>query len=105
MSAAAAASLPPLSIPSARRRTGGASAAAPPSPKQENTPGFPVNQTNKSMETARRFDNFTLINLMLRWIGPLHERTATNILLLLQVISCALTLALRSYLQTQFVDQ
>ena len=105
VSAAAAASLPPLSIPSARRRTGGASAAAPPSPKQENTPGFPVNQTNKSMETARRFDNFTLINLMLRWIGPLHERTATNILLLLQVISCALTLALRSYLQTQFVDQ
>lgn len=105
LASAAAAALPPLSIPSARRRTGGASAAAPPSPKQENTPGLPVNQTNKSMETARRFDNFTLINLMLRWIGPLHERTATNFLLILQVISCALTLALRSYLQTQFVDQ
>lgn len=97
--------LPPLSISSARRRTGGASAAAPPSPKQEATSGFSVNQTSNHMENPRRFDNFTLINLMLRWIGPLHERTATNILLLLQVISCALTLALRSYLQTQFVDQ
>ena len=52
----------------------------------------------------RRFDNMTLINLMLRVCGPMHERTATNVLLLLQVLSCAFGLALRSYLQVLFAD-
>jgi UDP-N-acetylglucosamine--dolichyl-phosphate N-acetylglucosaminephosphotransferase len=108
VSVSSSTSIPSISIPSARRRTGGASAAAPPSPKQETNltnAGFQVTQSHTDINTSRRLDNFTLINLMLRWIGPLHERTATNVLLLLQVLSCALTLALRSYLQTQFADQ
>ncbi len=40
-------------------------------------------------------DNMTLINLLLRVTGPLHERTATNALLLLQAGCCAVGLALR----------
>ncbi len=40
-------------------------------------------------------DNFTLINLVLRLTGPMHERTTTNVLLLLQVLACLVGLALR----------
>ena len=47
--------------------------------------------------TTRRLDNFTLINLTLRLLGPMHERTLTNVLIALQVVSCGLGLALRYY--------
>jgi UDP-N-acetylglucosamine--dolichyl-phosphate N-acetylglucosaminephosphotransferase len=50
----------------------------------------------------RRMDNFTLINLVLRVCGPMHERTLTNALLALQVVSCGLGLGLRYYLQSLF---
>jgi hypothetical protein len=40
-------------------------------------------------------DNWTLINLVLRLTGPMHERTTTNVLLLLQTVPCVLGLALR----------
>ncbi len=40
-------------------------------------------------------DNFTLINLVLRLTGPMHERTTTNVLLGLQVVSCVVGLAMR----------
>jgi UDP-N-acetylglucosamine--dolichyl-phosphate N-acetylglucosaminephosphotransferase len=43
----------------------------------------------------RTMHNFTLINLVLHFTGPLHERTATNVLLLLQVVTCALGLFFR----------
>jgi UDP-N-acetylglucosamine--dolichyl-phosphate N-acetylglucosaminephosphotransferase len=41
------------------------------------------------------YANMTLINLVLRITGPLHERTLTNVLLLIQVVSCGLGLVLR----------
>ena len=41
--------------------------------------------------------NFTLINAVLRITGPLHERTAVNVLLALQVASCALGLYIRYF--------
>ncbi len=43
----------------------------------------------------RMMDNWTLINLVLRLTGPMHERTTTNVLLLLQTVPCVLGLALR----------
>lgn len=42
-------------------------------------------------------DNFTLINLVLRLTGPMHERTTTNVLLLLQALACLVGLALRMW--------
>jgi len=42
-----------------------------------------------------RVTNFTVINLLLRIAGPLHERTATNILLALQVGCCLVGLWVR----------
>ena len=41
------------------------------------------------------FINFTLINVVLRCFGPLHEKTLTSILLLLQILSCAFALYIR----------
>ena len=49
-------------------------------------------------------DNLTLINLMLRLTGPLHERTATNALLLLQAACCAAGLWLRLRLEQSVWD-
>ena len=46
--------------------------------------------------TIVRRDNMTLINLLLRVCGPLHERTATNALLVLQAICCAVALIVRA---------
>ena len=50
-----------------------------------------------SAAPRRMMDNWTLINLVLRLTGPLHERTLTNVLLLLQVASCLTGLALRTW--------
>ena len=51
-----------------------------------------------------RRDNMTLINLVLRYAGPMHERTLTNVLLALQVVACAVGLAMRHKLQELFSD-
>jgi UDP-N-acetylmuramyl pentapeptide phosphotransferase/UDP-N-acetylglucosamine-1-phosphate transferase len=69
----------PRSASAGRRRQGkgaaggggGGAPAAPPAP------------------APRRMYNLTLINLLLRVTGPLHERTATNVLLALQAVCCA----------------
>ena len=53
----------------------------------------------------RRMDNFTLINLVLRVCGPMHERTLTNALLALQVVSCGAGLALRYWLSRISQDE
>jgi UDP-N-acetylglucosamine--dolichyl-phosphate N-acetylglucosaminephosphotransferase len=44
---------------------------------------------------GRTYINFTLINVVLKLTGPLHERTATNVLLALQAASCVLGLYIR----------
>ena len=43
-------------------------------------------------------DNFTLINAVLRMTGPMPERRTTNLLLALQVASCAFGLYVRFWL-------
>ena len=49
-----------------------------------------------------RYDNFTLINLVLRITGPMHERTTTNLLLVLQSLCCIVGLYARHlYLDSQ----
>jgi UDP-N-acetylglucosamine--dolichyl-phosphate N-acetylglucosaminephosphotransferase len=59
-----------------------------------------------TMKTASgdeaKYTNFTLINIVLRVFGPMHERTAVNVLLALQIISCAAGLFIR-YSVSQFV--
>ncbi|EKU22148.1 UDP-N-acetylglucosamine--dolichyl-phosphate N-acetylglucosaminephosphotransferase [Nannochloropsis gaditana CCMP526] len=48
------------------------------------------------------FINLTLINAVLRVVGPLHERTLCLLLLLLQVVCCLGTMFLRFYLANMF---
>ena len=36
-------------------------------------------------EKSTRVNNFTLINLVIKVLGPIHERTLTTIMLLIQV--------------------
>lgn len=50
----------------------------------------------------RTYDNFTLINLVLRVAGPMHERTTVYVLLALQVLCCCIGLYVR-YHVSQFV--
>ena len=57
----------------------------------------PAAGAGSSAAPRRMMDNWTLINLVLRLTGPLHERTLTNVLLLLQVASCLVGLALRMW--------
>ena len=49
-------------------------------------------------------DNMTLINLVLRLTGPMHERTTANLLLFLQVVCCALGLLLRYHWSPQVYE-
>lgn len=47
------------------------------------------------MEEEERRDNLTLICLVLRLFGPMHESTLTAVLMLLQAACCGLALWLR----------
>ena len=47
---------------------------------------------------SRVRNNLTLINLVLSWTGPMHERTTTNVLLVVQAACCGLALLMRSWL-------
>ena len=44
-----------------------------------------IRETKKEGESVIECSNMTLINLTLKWLGPLHERQLTVILLTLQV--------------------
>ena len=60
-------------------------------------------RTPSSPLTEQR-DNLTLINLMLRVLGPMSERSMVNVLLLLQVASCAVGLYMRFWFSSAFYD-
>jgi len=45
--------------------------------------------------TADEVSNFTLINLLLVWFGPMHERTLTLAVLAVQVLGSALAFLIR----------
>jgi UDP-N-acetylglucosamine--dolichyl-phosphate N-acetylglucosaminephosphotransferase len=49
-------------------------------------------------------DNMTVINVVLRLLGPTHERSATNVLLLVQIICCAFGLLLRYFWAPQVYE-
>jgi UDP-N-acetylglucosamine--dolichyl-phosphate N-acetylglucosaminephosphotransferase len=53
---------------------------------------------------GKTYINFTLINVVLKVAGPLHERTATNVLLALQAACCALGLYIRYHLSHSVYD-
>lgn len=55
-------------------------------------------------EKTIHYDNFTLINLVLRVLGPMHERTTVMVLLGIQVVSCIFGLWLRYFASTLFYD-
>ena len=47
------------------------------------------------MLNGKEHDNFTLICVVLRITGPLHERTLVMVLMALQGITCAAAIAAR----------
>lgn len=49
-------------------------------------------------------NNMTLINLLLKVFGPMHERNLTLLLLLLQVVGSAVTFSIRYQLVRLFYD-
>ncbi|CAO2635333.1 UDP-N-acetylglucosamine--dolichyl-phosphate N-acetylglucosaminephosphotransferase [Lemmus lemmus] len=49
-------------------------------------------------------NNMTLINLLLKVFGPIHERNLTLLLLLLQILSSAVTFSIRYQLVRLFYD-
>lgn len=49
-------------------------------------------------------NNMTLINLLLKVLGPIHERNLTLLLLLLQILSSAVTFSIRYQLVRLFYD-
>ncbi|MBN3315906.1 GPT acetylglucosaminephosphotransferase, partial [Atractosteus spatula] len=49
-------------------------------------------------------NNMTLINLVIKVLGPLHERTLTVIMLLIQVLGSAVAFGIRYHLVRLFYD-
>ena len=101
---AGAGTVPPVAVSASdaglRQRTVAASAKPSSAPAAAVIHGAALPDT----PPARRYDNMTLINLVLRVMGPMHERTTTNVLLLLQVVCCALGLLLRYYWSPQVYE-
>jgi len=61
----------------------------------------PKDKQSKSI-ISKEYANMTLINLILRIMGPMSERNLTNILLGLQVLTCSLGLFIRYYIDYYF---
>lgn len=78
-----------------KRTSGGATKQA------EATPPAPAAAAAAPIAGVIR-DNMTLINLVLRVCGPMHERTLTNTLLAIQAVTCFAGLAARYYLAVLF---
>lgn len=49
-------------------------------------------------------NNMTLINLVLKCLGPIHERNLTVIMLIMQVMGSAVTFGIRYHLVRLFYD-
>ncbi|CAF1262987.1 unnamed protein product [Adineta steineri] len=61
--------------------------------------------TNNDNEIMISTTNFTIINTVLCWCGPLHEATLSRILMLIQIVfGSLLTFFIRYYLVTFFYD-
>uniref|UniRef100_A0A8C5L6I4 UDP-N-acetylglucosamine--dolichyl-phosphate N-acetylglucosaminephosphotransferase n=2 Tax=Jaculus jaculus TaxID=51337 RepID=A0A8C5L6I4_JACJA len=63
-----------------------------------------VHQNEDTEGDFTECNNMTLINLLLKIFGPMHERNLTLLLLLLQVLSSALTFLIRYQLVRLFYD-
>ncbi|CAH3184075.1 unnamed protein product [Porites evermanni] len=59
-----------------------------------------VGEDKKSM----RVNNFTLINFVIKMLGPLHERTLTTIMLGIQILGSAVAFIIRYHLVRFFYD-
>lgn len=59
-----------------------------------------VGEDKKSM----RVNNFTLINFVIKMLGPLHERTLTTIMLEIQILGSAVAFIIRYHLVRFFYD-
>jgi len=53
---------------------------------------------------STRVNNFTLINFVIKILGPLHERTLTTIMLLIQVVGSMIAFFIRYHLVRFFYD-
>ncbi|CAJ0939888.1 unnamed protein product, partial [Mesorhabditis belari] len=58
----------------------------------------------KGGEKWTRVNNFTVINLLLKFVGPVNEHTLTNLLMLLQMFSSILAFFIRFYLARMLYD-
>ncbi|KAK5981161.1 UDP-N-acetylglucosamine--dolichyl-phosphate N-acetylglucosaminephosphotransferase [Trichostrongylus colubriformis] len=58
----------------------------------------------KDGERWQEINNLTILNLVLKFAGPLHERTLTNILLSIQVICSVFAFFVRFYLASFLYD-
>lgn len=59
---------------------------------------FDVGEDNKYI----RCNNFTLLNLILKFLGPMHERSLTVLLLSLQCFCTGIAFFIRYYISTYF---
>ncbi|XP_066102567.1 UDP-N-acetylglucosamine--dolichyl-phosphate N-acetylglucosaminephosphotransferase isoform X1 [Saccopteryx bilineata] len=63
-----------------------------------------VHQTENEDGAFTECNNMTLINLLLKVFGPMHERNLTMLLLLLQILGSAATFSIRYQLVRLFYD-
>lgn len=63
-----------------------------------------VHQSENEDGAFTECNNMTLINLLLKVFGPMHERNLTLLLLLLQILGSAVTFSIRYQLVRLFYD-
>lgn len=63
-----------------------------------------VKETMEDGESYTQINNLTLINLVLKFFGPMNEQYAVIIILLLQVMCSALAFVIRYYIARLFYD-
>ncbi|XP_074604512.1 alg7 dolichyl-phosphate N-acetylglucosaminephosphotransferase [Brevipalpus obovatus] len=63
---------------------------------------FKLSKEVKVSKTKSQFTNFTLINLMILWLGPMNEKNLVRILLSLQILSSAFAFFIRYHVVKYF---
>ncbi|EFO89503.1 hypothetical protein CRE_18189 [Caenorhabditis remanei] len=63
-----------------------------------------VNEFEKDGEIYLRINNLTIINLVLKFGGPMHEKTLNDVLMTIQILSSCLAFFIRFYLASLFYD-
>lgn len=63
-----------------------------------------VERTEEKDDKYIEYNNMTIINLAIKFLGPIHERRLSSVLLSIQVLCSLLAFIIRLHVSTYFYD-